>query len=101
MVRRLQAALAWLTAQRNEIRLWGAALTVLAATLVAGPASAYSIHVEWNAPAGCPDVEALRGSVEQLLGEPLLEGRTFEALATVTADLDARFTLTLDMRTPE
>ena len=63
--------------------------------------SAHAAHLEWTAPAICPDAMALRTAVERLLGEPLLEGDAFEARARVTLDPDASFTLVLDVRTPE
>jgi hypothetical protein len=84
---------------RTGTRLGLTALTACAVTTLAGPASAYSAQLDWTAPASCPDAAALRRSVERLLGEPLLEGAGVQASASVTADDDSRFTLTLAIRT--
>jgi hypothetical protein len=67
--------------------------------LGAPPATAYSARLSWAAPDVCPGTDALRQSVERLLGEPLADGAGAEATATVTADPDERFTLTLTLRT--
>jgi hypothetical protein len=86
---------------RTAIKLVFLALASAGAGAVARPAAAYSVVLEWSAPDVCPSGEALRLAVERLLGEPLLDGTEIRARATVTADDDARFTLTLALDTSE
>jgi hypothetical protein len=86
---------------RTTINLGFVALASSGAVAVARPAAAYSLDLEWNAPSVCPSGEALRVAVERLLREPLLDGTGIRASATVVADDDARFTLTLAIATPE
>jgi hypothetical protein len=78
-------------------------LSLLAAAIfcAAPSVSAHTAQLEWSAPPSCPDAAELRSRVERLLGAPLSEGRTFEARAEVSEDGDARFTLTLSVRTPD
>jgi hypothetical protein len=65
---------------------------------LARPSAAYSLQLDWDAPPSCPDLMALRLSVERLLGEPLVEGTAVRVSALVTEDGDRRFTLTLAIR---
>jgi hypothetical protein len=67
---------------------------------VASPAAAYSAMLEWNAPTDCPGADALRHSVERLLGEPLEDGDGVRASATVTEEA-GRFALTLSIQSSD
>jgi hypothetical protein len=75
-----------------------AKLVAWGVTALATPSAAYSLQLDWDAPRSCPDLVALRSSIERLLREPLVEGTTVRVSAIVTEDGDQRFTLTLTIR---
>ncbi len=87
-----------LCSPRLRTRLWPL-LVACGAWLVAEPARASELALSWQAPASCPDEQALKARVERLLGDAPLELRNFEARASVTEDGDGGFTLSLWIRT--
>lgn len=58
--------------------------------------AAPGLTIDWQAPAGCPDVTAVRGQVAAMIGEDVVAGADLRASAVVREDGD-RWSLTLEL----
>lgn len=73
------------------------ATVALAGTTIAGPAAGPE-RIQWQAPAGCPDVEAVRTHLEDLTGDPV--ELDFDVVGSVeTSEAGYRLRLTVDLAT--
>lgn len=67
--------------------------------LAVADAELLPLELEWQAPDGCPDAEAVRGRVEAILRGPLTDASRAVARGAIARTEDGRFRLELTVRT--